>query len=108
MGTTSPDFAACSRPCDPTGSGTVGCATGLSCFVYTGETTDCACAGLGDVGASCTQNSSCVGKSDCAGCRTGLSCVVLTGGAASAGACRPVCSLTSPSCPSGTTCHAFN
>jgi len=98
-GTTSPDFAVCSRPCDPTGSGTVGCATGLSCFVYDGETTDCACAGLGDVGASCTQNS---------GCRTGLSCVVQTGSATSSGACRPVCSLASPSCPSGTTCHAFN
>jgi hypothetical protein len=98
-GTTSPDFAVCSRPCDPTGSGTVGCATGLSCFVYDGETTDCACAGLGDVGASCTQNS---------GCRTGLSCVVQTGSATGTGACRPVCSLASPSCPSGTTCHAFN
>jgi len=100
-GTTSPDFAACSRPCDPTGRGTAGCATGLSCFVYDGETTDCACAGLGDGGASCTQNS---------GCRTGLSCVVPTGSATSTntGICRPVCSLASPSCPSGTTCHAFN
>ena len=98
-GTTSPDFAACSRPCDPTGSGTVGCAPGLSCFVYDGETTDCACAGLGDVGASCTNN---------AGCRTGLSCVVPTGSGLNPGACRPVCLLTSPSCPSNTTCHAFN
>ena len=51
------------------------------------------------VGASCTQNS---------GCRTGLSCVVQTGSATGTGACRPVCSLASPSCPSGTTCHAFN
>lgn len=107
-GTTSPDFAACSRPCDPTGSGTGGCSAGLSCFVYAGETTDCACAGLGDVGASCTQNSGCNGEPSCAGCRTGLSCVVPTGSATSTGTCRPVCSLASPSCPSGTTCHAFN
>jgi hypothetical protein len=107
-GTTSPDFAACSRPCDPTGSGTVGCATGLSCFVYAGETTDCACAGLGDVGAPCTQNSGCNGEAGCAGCRTGLSCVVPTGSTTSAGNCRPVCSLASPSCPSGTTCRAFS
>jgi hypothetical protein len=107
-GTTSPDFAACSRPCDPTGSATKGCATGLSCFVYAGETTDCACAGLGDLGASCTQNSGCNGEPACAGCRTGLSCVVLTGSATSAGTCRSVCSLASPACPTGTTCHAFD
>ncbi len=97
-GTTSPDFAACSRSCDPTGSGTTGCAPGLSCFVYAGQNTDCACAGLGDVGASCTQNS---------GCRTGLSCVVPTGSDTGPGACRPVCSLALLACPSGTTCHAF-
>jgi hypothetical protein len=103
-----PPFAACSRPCDPTGTGTIGCATGLSCFVYTGETTDCACAGQGDLGAACSQNSGCNGESGCAGCRAGLSCVVPTGSAAGAsGACRPICSLAAPVCPTGTTCHAF-
>ncbi len=103
-----PRFAACSRPCDPTGTGTAGCATGLSCFVYTGETTDCACAGQGDLGTSCTQNSGCNGESGCAGCRAGLSCVVPTGSAAgTSGACRPICSLATRVCPTGTTCHAF-
>jgi hypothetical protein len=86
----------------------VGCAPGLSCFVYDGQTTDCACAGLGDVGTSCTQNSGCNGEPGCAGCRTGLSCVVQTGSGTSTGTCRPVCSLASPSCPSGTACRAFN
>jgi len=107
---TTPPFAACSRPCDPTGTGTVGCASGLSCFVYLGETTDCACAGLGDVGAACTQNSGCNGESGCAGCRAGLSCVVAIGAAAgtSSGTCRTICTLAASTCPTGTTCHAFN
>ena len=108
-GTTLP-FAACSRPCDPTGTGVLGCAAGLSCFVYAGETTDCACAGLGDVGVACTQNSACNGKSGCAGCRAGLSCVVPTASTAgtTSGACRPICTLAAPACPTGTTCHAFD
>jgi hypothetical protein len=108
-GTTSP-FAACSRPCIPTGAGTVGCATGLLCFVYAGETTDCACAGLGDVGAICTQNSGCNGETGCSGCRAGLSCVVPTGSAAGSGSgtCRPICTLAAPACPTSTTCHAFD
>jgi hypothetical protein len=105
-----PPFAACSRPCDPTGAGTAGCAAGLSCFVYAGESTDCACAGLGGVGAACTQNSGCNGESGCAGCAVALSCVVPTGSAAgtSSGTCRPICALAAPVCPTGTTCHAFD
>lgn len=107
-GSTSPDFAACSRPCDPTGGGTIGCAPGLACFVYAGETTDCACSGLGDEGASCTQNSGCNGELGCGGCRAGLSCVVPSGSASSTGTCRSICSLAAPACPLGTTCHAFS
>ena len=97
-GSTAP-FAACSRPCDPaTGSG---CAPGLSCFVYAGETTDCACPGEGGSGAPCTQNS---------GCGVGLSCVIPVGtdAGASTGICRPVCKLATPVCPTGSTCHAFD
>jgi hypothetical protein len=107
---TTPSFGACSRPCDPTGTAAVGCAPGLSCFVYAGETTDCACPGLGDVGAACTQNSGCNGETNCTGCRAGLSCVVPTGSAAgaSSGTCRPICTLAAPACPAGTTCHAFD
>jgi hypothetical protein len=102
-----PPFTACSRPCDPTGTGTVGCATGLSCFVYVGETTDCACPGLGGVGVACTQNSDCNKVATCAGCQPGLSCVVPVAGTSS-GTCRPICALAAPTCPSGTTCHAFD
>ena len=103
-------FLACSRPCDPTGTGSVGCAAGLSCFVYSKETTDCACAGLGDMGAACTQNSACDSEPSCTGgCRAGLSCVVPTGsGAGASGACRPICTLAAPACPTGTTCRAFD
>jgi hypothetical protein len=100
-----PPFTACSRPCDPTGQGTQGCATGLGCFVYSDETTDCACPGFGQSGASCTQNQGCNDESGCAGCAAGLSCVVPTAGGT--GICRPICSLTATVCPSGTTCHGF-
>jgi hypothetical protein len=97
-------FQTCSRPCDPTGVGTGGCAAGLACFVYAGDTTDCACPGLGGVGSPCTQNSGC-GGSGCSGCQAGLSCVVPTGG--TSGTCRPICDLAALICPSGTSCHAF-
>jgi hypothetical protein len=105
-------FAACSRPCDPTGSAATGCASGLSCFVYADETTDCACAGLGTLGTACTQNSGCNDEAGCAGCQAGLSCVVPTGtapdGGAAGGVCRAICNLGAPVCPAGTTCHAFD
>ncbi|MBN2573473.1 MAG: hypothetical protein JXP73_02810 [Deltaproteobacteria bacterium] len=102
-----PPFAACSRPCDPTGSGTVGCAAGLACFIYADETTDCACAGLGAAGAACTQNHGCNGEPGCGGCRAGLSCIVPAGSAS--GVCRPICdlNLAAAACPTGTTCNPF-
>jgi hypothetical protein len=109
---TTPSFAACSRPCDPTGSAIAGCAPGLACFVYRDETTDCACAGLGTTGTACTQNSGCVGDISCAGCQAGSSCVVPTGasadGGAAGGVCRPICNLGAPTCAAGMTCHAFD
>lgn len=103
------DFMACSRPCDPTGIGTQGCAAGLACYVYSDETTDCACPGLGTLGSACSQNHGCDGTTaTCAGCRAGLSCVVPSGTTTGAGVCRPICSLAAATttCPSGT-CHAF-
>jgi len=102
-----PDFDVCSRPCDPTGTGTTGCAPGLGCFVYTDETTDCACPGTGAAGASCTRNQGCNGETGCAGCQAGLSCVVPTGATTSSGVCRPICKLAAPACPTGTTCYGF-
>jgi hypothetical protein len=106
----SSQFQACSRPCDPTGMATTGCAPGLACFVYDKESTDCACAGLGTAGAACTQNSGCNGEAGCLGCQAGLSCVVPTGAAAGStnGVCRPICNLSAPLCPATTTCHAFD
>jgi hypothetical protein len=104
----SAQVAACSRPCDPTGAASAGCASGLACFVYAGETTDCACPGLGDIGSPCTQNSGCADTPGCAGCRSGLSCIVPAASpSGTAGTCRPVCTLAAPACPSGTTCRAF-
>lgn len=104
-GGTSAVAMACSHPCDPTLASGGGCAAGLACFVYAGQTTDCACPGQGGVGASCSQNSGCSGEAGCAGCAAGLSCVLPTG--ASTGACRPMCKLAAPACPAGTSCHAF-
>lgn len=103
-------FTACSHPCDPTVTVNTGCAVGLSCFVYSGETTDCACPGFGSTGASCTQNSGCNGELGCAGCAVGSSCVIPTGTDAGVGSgvCRPVCKLAEPACPSGTSCHPFD
>jgi hypothetical protein len=107
-GTTTPPFLACSRPCDPTGAASVGCAPGLTCFVYGDDTTDCACAGVGVVGATCTQNQGCSGELGCTGCAAGTSCVVPAGaGAAATGTCRPICRLAAPACPTGTTCIPF-
>lgn len=98
-------YRACSRPCDPTGAGTAGCATGLACFIYSDETTDCACPGLGTLGSPCSQNQGCNGELGCTGCAAGLSCVVPTG--STAGICRPVCKLAAPTCPTGTACRSF-
>jgi len=102
-----PAFWACSRPCDPMGSGTVGCAAGLACFVYGDETTDCACPGLAGPGEACTQNQGCGGEAGCSGCKAGLSCVVPTASTNGAGVCRPICNLAADTCASGTSCRAF-
>jgi hypothetical protein len=93
-------FLACSRPCDPTVTSNNGCAAGLGCFVYSGDTTDCACPGVGRAGAACIQNE---------GCAPGLICLIpKSPDAGATGVCRPVCKLDAPACPSGTSCHAFD
>lgn len=86
----------CSQPCDPLGEAKVGCATGLRCFVYPGEVTDCDCVApertKGD-GAPCTDSSSCL---------PGLACITM-GGVSS---CRPLCRLNAPgTCAQGRTCE---
>lgn len=82
----------CSRPCDPTGEGRTGCAPGLVCFIYTGESTDCSCEELrekGSVGAVCTSDEQ---------CGPGMVCVLPRG------TCNPVCDRTTAVCPTGLTC----
>jgi hypothetical protein len=105
---TSPAYKACSRPCDPTGTGLLGCAPGLACYVYSDETTDCACPGAGLAGSACTRPHGCNGEAGCAGCAAGLSCIVPTGSTTGVGACRPICKLAAPAtCPTGTSCRSF-
>jgi len=92
--TTSTSFHICSRPCDPTGSATGGCANGLSCFIYAGEITDCACrdpSRVGSVGVACDTDEN---------CQPGLVCV----NRGSAKSCQTICRLASRVCPDGTTC----
>lgn len=82
----------CSRPCDPTGTGRNGCAPGLVCFIYPGESTDCACETLrvsGGLGALCTSDDQ---------CGPGMACVLPRG------TCNPVCLRANPVCPTGLTC----
>jgi len=93
-GQTSTSLHLCSRPCNPTGDATAGCAAGLFCFIYSGEITDCACrdqSRAGAVGGSCATD---------ADCQPGLMCV----DRGSQKSCQTICQLNSSSCPAGTTC----
>lgn len=89
-------FRACSRPCDPTGPATAGCAAGLFCFLFDGELPDCDCRAqtrVGGDGAACT---------DTRGCQPGFHCVSMGG----ATRCRALCRLdgTGARCTAGLTC----
>jgi hypothetical protein len=91
---TSTAFKLCSRPCDPTGPATGGCAAGLYCFLYAAETTDCACRDASRVGVVATP---CSTDADC---QPGLMCVDRAGSKT----CQTICQIASPSCPTGTKC----
>jgi hypothetical protein len=84
----------CSRPCDPTGSATNGCAAGLRCFIYAGEVTDCACSPAtrtGSMGQTCASDEA---------CQPGLTCVDFGGQKT----CRPLCTIKNSVCPGGSSC----
>jgi hypothetical protein len=86
----------CSRPCDPRGAATTGCAAGLNCFIYSAESTDCACPGSRGAGVSGTA---CATDAQCG---PGYLCVTPEG------RCHPVCRRSDGACPTGTTCTALS
>lgn len=91
-------FHICSLPCDPVGAAQSGCTTGLSCFVFSGENTGCACSGpsrIGRAGSLCNSNDD---------CQPGLMCVAQGENKS----CRPICRLASPTCAGGTCTKLVN
>jgi hypothetical protein len=91
----STSFKACSRTCDPVGTATQGCAAGLRCFVFAGESPDCDCAGDTHVK---TEGTDCAVSDECL---PGLLCVKMAAGKT----CRPLCRLDTPgTCAEGQKC----
>jgi hypothetical protein len=90
----------CSQACDPVGA-TSGCADGLACFLFSGETPDCDCRNpatqIGVDGSSCTTR---------ADCQPGFLCVTTRGtNMMIEMRCRALCRLNgAATCPMGATC----
>jgi hypothetical protein len=84
------DFRICSMPCGPLASDPPTCASGMSCFIFSGEFTSCDCRKemRGD-GAPCK---------DAHECAPGLMCV------GTEGMCRPICRLTGQDCAADRVC----
>jgi hypothetical protein len=88
-------FNACgaSAGCDPTVTNAGSCGTGNACYFIPCATntsnTDCASAGTGTTGTSCTYVNDCAPGYDCVG---------------STPQCHRTCRLASPNCPTNTTC----
>jgi hypothetical protein len=87
-------FRVCTQSCDPRGTGVVGCAAGLTCFIFKGEVTSCDCRSSKRVGA---DGEACTDTEDC---QPGLLCVGMGGSRL----CRPICRLGSNQDCSGRTC----
>lgn len=85
-------FQLCTQPCSALLPATSGCQTGLACYVFGDEYTDCKTPGK--VGA----NGQCISTFDC---RPGYTCVATTG---ATGSCHQVCRFSND-CPSGTLCY---
>jgi hypothetical protein len=93
-GTQNTPYKTCGIACDPVGAATTGCAPGLACFLFAGESPDCDCPGgkrTGDDGTPCQDSDT---------CKPGMFCVSMAG----AKTCRPLCRLDAPQCAAGHTC----
>jgi hypothetical protein len=82
-------YRTCTRPCDPLGPATSGCASGLRCFLFGNEVPDCDCVGTRRTGVDGTP---CADSDTCA---PGLYCVSMGG----AKACRSLCRLDGSATP---------
>lgn len=85
-------LALCTQACDPT-VGT-SCESGLGCYLYGAEHSDCVQPGTVAAGGACRAFSD---------CQPGLFCSI-TGGA---GHCYPVCRRSTMACPAGSACTAI-
>lgn len=96
-------YKTCGFVCDPRGSGTTGCPTGLTCFLFkspTGgqDTPACACGATTRVGVDGVK---CTVAEDCA---PGFLCDQMAGGTF----CRRLCQMATPGdCPGSQTCNAL-
>jgi hypothetical protein len=80
-------YGRCTASCDPVGASTAGCPSGLTCFLFQGDLTECSCrrpTQVGGDGDPCTSVLT---------CRPGLTCVH----EGPARVCRAICRLEGPS-----------
>ncbi len=85
---------ACTVPCDPRGDGTMGCGSGLRCYLFDNEVPSCDC----QQGAGKADGEPCSSVRDC---QPGHVCVEMENAAR---VCRPLCRLSDPVCAPGRTC----
>lgn len=96
-------YKTCGIPCDPRGTATSGCPSGLNCFLFAdpaggADSPSCSCPAATRVG---TDGVTCSASSDCA---PGFICDQMTGGQF----CRRLCKMGSAGdCPGGTNCAAL-
>lgn len=80
----------CTQPCDPLVA--TSCASGLACYLYDAEHTDCVAAGQYALGAPCSSFFD--------ECQAGLTCI--------SGRCRKVCKRAGGTCDAGQTCQPID
>jgi len=95
-------YRTCGFACDPRGAATVGCPSGLNCFLFADpaggqDSPSCGCPAASRVG---TDGTTCTASSDCA---AGFICDQMNGGQF----CRRLCRMDSAGDCSGKTCTAL-